>query len=255
MNNYLAELITRIRPMPLAAAAARISGMSKRRPVRTDNGVFWLNPVTNLGRALQRGPYEPALEATLRKYLYPGAVFIDLGANEGYFTVIASGLVGPSGQVIAIEPQFRLQSVIAANLALNNCFNVRLARAVVAGRTEPVELSMTSEINSGASSLFPATKYRLPTEAVQGYTLADFLNRCAVGGCELMKVDIEGAEYDVFMAAGDVLRSGIIRTIAIEFHPRAFKRRGLSQNELGAFIESCGYVYLGDSLYRHSLAG
>jgi FkbM family methyltransferase len=69
--------------------------------------------------------------AVLRRYLRPGAVFIDMGANEGYFSVLASGVVGPSGAVIAVEPQSRLQGVIQTNLDANACLNVRLVRCVV----------------------------------------------------------------------------------------------------------------------------
>jgi FkbM family methyltransferase len=149
-----------------------------------------------------------------------------------------------------VEPQSRLQGVIAANLGLNQCFNVRLSRAVLSGKTELAKLSLATEMNSGATSLFPGTKYSSETEAVQSFTLADFWDRCGLDKCDLMKVDIEGAEYDVFMGAEGVLRRGMIRTIALEFHPSILKQRGLSQDDLGRFILSCGYHYLGDSVYH-----
>ena len=82
----------------------------------------------------------------LRKYLAPGAVFVELGANEGYFTVLASQLVGPQGIVIAIEPRSRLQSVITANLEANNCRNVRVGKAVVSSKTQKVSLALASAI-------------------------------------------------------------------------------------------------------------
>ena len=57
-----------------------------------------------------------------------------------------------------------------------------------------------------------------------------------------MKVDIEGAEYDVFMSSAEVLRKGLFRNIALEIHPSILKRRGLSPERLHDQFLSCGYI-------------
>ena len=56
-----------------------------------------------------------------------------------------------------------------------------------------------------------------------------------------MKVDIEGAEYDVFMAATEVLKKGIVRNIALEFHNSVIEQRGLSSDKLHNQIIEGGY--------------
>jgi FkbM family methyltransferase len=168
-------------------------------------------------------------------------VFIDMGANEAYFSVLASRLVGPHGTVVAVEPQSRLQSVIQTNLDTNGCSNVRLVRCVVLGRTDKARLSLAPDVNTGSSSLFRQTKYSLPTEEVQGLCLADFLDREGVENCDLMKVDIEGAEYDVFLAAGDVLRKGILKHVALEIHHSILASRGLSPDRLHTHMIDSGY--------------
>jgi len=237
----MADFISRLRPAPLAALISSICGLSKRRTLRTEQGSFLVNPVSNLGRQLAGGRYEPKMVDVLRKYLQPGSVFIDLGANEGYFSVIASQIVGPRGTVIAVEPQSRLQSVILANLALNTCYNVRMVRAVVSSQTGTVRLQLTPELNNGGSSLFRTTSYPVPTEEVQSFTLAELLSRTGIERCDLMKVDIEGAEHEVFMTAKGILKSGAIRNIALEIHNPILEDRGLSGNELHQEILNCGY--------------
>lgn len=238
----MASFIRRLRPAPLAAVIGSICGLSKRRTLRTEHGTFLANPVSRLGLQLTTGRhYEPKMVEVLRKYLQPGSVFIDLGAHEAYFSVIASQIVGPRGTVIAVEPQSRLQSVIQANLTLNACYNVRVVRAVVSSQTGIVRLQLTSELNNGGSSLFRSTRYPVPTEEVQSLTLAEFLSRTGIERCDLMKVDIEGAEHDVFMTATDILRSGAIRNIALEIHNSILEDRGLSGNELHLGILKCGY--------------
>jgi FkbM family methyltransferase len=243
----LASFLLKLRPAPLASFAARICGLSKRRFVRTEHGTFFINPISNFGSILLGvAKYEPQMVSVLRRYLRPGAVFIDLGANEGYFSVIASGIVGTHGTVIAVEPQSRLQNVIQTNLDANDCFNVRLVRCALSGRTEKVRLALAPDINIGSSSLFRQTKYVLPTEEVQSFCLDEFLDRVGVDHCDLMKVDIEGSEYDVFMAAGDVLRKGILNHVALEIHHSALAKRGLAPDTLHAHMVESGYRVDGD---------
>jgi len=70
-----------------------------------------------------------------------------------------------------------------------------------------------------------------------------------------MKVDIEGAEYDVFMSAADVLKKGLIQNIALEFHPSMLERRGLRAADLHNHMIQCGYevdTELGPSVYSFS---
>ena len=68
--------------------------------------------------------YEPEL-AYLEKVLSPGKVFIDVGANFGVYTLVASKLAGAAGKVIAIEPTAQSFAVLRQNIALNHFANVR----------------------------------------------------------------------------------------------------------------------------------
>ena len=158
----LRHLILKIRPAFLASLVAGVCGLNRRRLVRTDHGTFFINPVSDFGSAILGGEYEPQMRKVLSRYLSPGDVFIDLGANEGYFSVLASKLVGPKGTVIAIEPQSRLQHVIQANLEANQCFNVRLIRCVVSGTTGRMQLSLAPATNTGSSGLFPTNQIPCP---------------------------------------------------------------------------------------------
>jgi FkbM family methyltransferase len=175
---------------------------------------------------------------------------VDLGANEGYFSVIASSLVGSTGRVIAIEPQSRLQTTIQTNLAFNGCTNVKVFNTIVSANTGTMRLHLTRGANTGGSSLFRSTKYTLPTEEVQSFTLADFFEKAGLDRCDLLKVDIEGAEYDVFMNAEDLLRSGVIRNIALEIHYTILERRRLSGDDLHRWISECGYSFHDDGGIR-----
>src|SRR6266446_4332287 len=74
--------------------------------------------------------YEPEL-AYLEKVLSPGKVFIDVGANFGVYTLVASKLAGAAGKVIAIEPTAQSFAVLRQNIALNHFANVRAFRVAL----------------------------------------------------------------------------------------------------------------------------
>ena len=78
------------------------------------------------------GEWEPRETALISELLKPGDTFVDVGANIGYFTLLASRLVGATGKVIGIEANPRTFKLLEANVALNHCANVDL-RHVAAG--------------------------------------------------------------------------------------------------------------------------
>ena len=64
-------------------------------------------------------PYEPQTTEYLRRHLRPGGVFADVGANHGYFTILAAGLVGERGRVFAFEPNPPVFEQLATHVRLN----------------------------------------------------------------------------------------------------------------------------------------
>jgi len=247
----LSRIVRQIRPAEIASGLGILLGLGQRRPYATRHGLFAISPISDLGETiLESGEYEPAMVAVLHTYLDRGGIFIDLGANEGYFSVIGSALVGAGGRVIAIEPQSRLQPVISTNLKLNHCANTEMQQVLLSGADGESDLILTPQVNPGASSIYPGhlrLRGLMPRERVESLTLASFLKRTCVAKCDLMKVDIEGAEWELLMNAGDVLKSGVIRHIALEIHNSILAARGVSGGDLHKFILGCGYT-LDDSL-------
>jgi FkbM family methyltransferase len=253
------QWLRRMRPAMVGSGLSALCGFLRRKPYTTRYGVFAVSPISFLGADLLRtGEYEPSMIAVLRKYLQPGGTFVDVGASEGYFSVIASGLVGASGRVIAVEPQSRLQGVIHTNLELNGCSNVEVFQMLLAGQDGELSLTLTPELNTGASSIHPnrqKLRAMMAVEQVPSRTLASFLQFAQVRVCDLMKADIEGAEWDVLMNSGEALRSGIIRRLVLEIHNSILEARGLRGHDLHEFLIACGYrvdVSLGPWVYSQA---
>ena len=83
---------------------------------------------------LLSGRYEAHLSAVFERYCKSGMTVVDVGANLGYYSLLASGLVGPSGRVIALEPNSENCRLLLSSLRLNDITNVQL-RPVAADTT------------------------------------------------------------------------------------------------------------------------
>ena len=240
-EQLLQRILMRVRPAPVAVLLKKIFGVA-RRIVVTPRGRFWTDPISNLGAALtQRGEYEPEMARTLGQFLKAGATFVDVGANEGYFSVLAVGLVGPSGKVLSIEPQTRLIPIISENLKLNDAPCVNVVNVALSDTKKPVQMYLAADINTGASGIYKTAKYNLEQQSVQAVPLAQLLDAEGCRIVDLMKVDIEGAEYEMMLGAREVFESGRVRAVALELHPHILAARGLDPAEIVNMLERAGY--------------
>jgi len=191
-----------------------------------------------------REHYEPEL-AYLERVLSPGKVFIDVGANFGVYTLIASKLVGELGRVFAFEPTAQSFAILRQNIALNYFSNVRafqVALAQTRGKAwlyhgwDPVGNSLGTDPLCGDKG-----------EAVQTETLDNLLEENGVDRIDAIKVDVEGAEELVLRGA---IRTLIMHSpvVIFEYNPGCATRLGLSPDGARDFLESLGYkfVVLGD---------
>jgi FkbM family methyltransferase len=154
--------------------------------------------------------WEPHIMRHLTQHLQPSHVFMDAGANLGYFTVLSAPLVE---RVIAFEPVARNYAYCGANIALNGLGNVDLRRCGLWREDRTLRIrSDSSSVMTAAVALAPddGTLALEPIRAVSLDTMVDS------GGLELprldvVKMDIEGAEMAALL--------GMRRTIA-RFRPR-----------------------------------
>lgn len=91
--------------------------------------------------ALKR-TYEPHVTAVIQQCLCPGMVVIDIGANIGYYTLLAARQVGAAGKVIAFEPSSENCALLQQSLQVNGLTNVRLMPYAVADVNGPVSYGM-----------------------------------------------------------------------------------------------------------------
>ena len=141
------------------------------------------------------GLWEPNLSAWIESRLSPGDVFIDVGANIGYFTLLAANRVGPSGRVVAVEAMPAIFQHLSAHVAANALANTRLINEAAVGPGEPPEalLYWGGEGNIGSSGMIQHTA-QAEAVKVAARTLAQMLTPEECRRARLIKVDVEGVE-------------------------------------------------------------
>ncbi|MCI0647388.1 MAG: FkbM family methyltransferase [Chloroflexi bacterium] len=138
--------------------------------------------------------YEPYVTAEVRQLLKPGDVFLDIGANIGYFTLLAAALVGPTGQVIAFEPNPDNCDLMRQSIQANHFENIELYPLAAAEVERIFELE-GSGVNSNGRILdfSPQTRPEHPSSRIVQAVVLDEVLKDAPG-IDLVKMDIEGAE-------------------------------------------------------------
>ncbi|HLN06612.1 MAG TPA: FkbM family methyltransferase [Acidimicrobiales bacterium] len=147
---------------------------------------------SGVGRALRSGrEYEPHVTRRLREVLCSGDTFVDVGASYGYFSLVASRAVGPTGRVIAFEPGAENVSLLHLNLYANGASNVEVHPIAVADR--PGLLLYSSSGGNGQVAPFDGDAGALETSEL---VAADTLDRVLsdTSGIKAIKIDVEGAE-------------------------------------------------------------
>jgi FkbM family methyltransferase len=141
------------------------------------------------------GLWEPNLSAWIESRLSPGDVFIDVGANIGYFTLLAANRVGPSGAVVAVEAMPAIFQHLASHVAANGLSNTRLINEAAVGPDDPYEVLLYwgGAGNIGSSGML---QHATQTESVKvnARTLAQMLTPDEYRRARLIKVDVEGVE-------------------------------------------------------------
>lgn len=144
------------------------------------------------------GLWEPNLSAWIERRLSAGDVFVDVGANVGYFTLLASARVGATGKVVAIEPMPEIFGHLSEHVAANSLQNVRLINeaAVGPGEEGEVRLYWGGDANTGSTGLLPRDQ-PVRSATVSARTLASMLTADECRSARLIKIDVEGVEAAV----------------------------------------------------------
>jgi FkbM family methyltransferase len=149
------------------------------------------------------GVWEPVLTEFLRRRLEPGRVFVDVGANLGWFTTNAAHWVGPTGSVVAMEPAPVLYEQLVTQLRRNDIANVRAVNEAAGAATGRVRIEPGPSAHTGLTRVVDSLSGS-PDE-ISTRPLSLLLDQNEIARCRAIKIDVEGYEYNVARGMQDLL--------------------------------------------------
>jgi len=182
---------------------------------------------------------ERALVVAIRKHLKKGDTFVDAGANIGFYTVLASHIVGEFGKVIAVEMMPDTAFMLRRHLALNQVNNVTVIEQALSDKAGQTTSARVIEGHYGQASIALGVqtamceKGNVREDLVKTVTLFEVLNGIAY--VAMMKMDLEGVEYEALQGAGKALSK--IDVIVFEQWEADEKEKSVSR-----YLHDAGFI-------------
>jgi FkbM family methyltransferase len=189
-------------------------------------------------RLYYMGVHEPWETRFVERVTKPGFVFFDVGANIGYFTLLSAKRMGAGCQVHSFEPSSEEFAKLSRNVRLNRFSMIHLNQLAVSD--VPGKVYMTETRSAGTTRI--ATKTDTPAIEVQAVSLDSYVETLGISRLDMIKVDIEGAEYKFLLGAFRTLKR-FRPLMIIELNPKALAAFGASPEGIVGLARSLGYSF------------
>ncbi len=189
--------------------------------------------------------WEPGTWRSLSEHIGSGAVFVDVGAHVGYYSLKAAKAVGSGGRVLAIEPNPDTLQVLRANIAASGDSMITVEPVACSDSEGVLELFAASRNNTGATSLsrsnalkfgFERKSFRVRTRPLDALVQENRLDRV-----DVIKIDVEGAEILVLKGAERTLDL-YHPVVTVELVEDQLKNMGTSSAEVIRVLRKHGYT-------------
>lgn len=228
LEPLLLRLAPRLIPPPRLETTVKLScGMTMIVP-----------PGSNWARSYAAGLYERDATSVFSREVGPGQRIADVGANTGYYALLASRLVGPVGCVDAFEPDPRNFDCLTRSVAANECRNVVLSSAGVAD-SEGVRTFVRE--SDGTQSHITSAARGENCVTIRTLTLDAYYAEAGWPPVSFVKMDIEGGERAALAGMRELSERHPALRLMIELNPMALRRAGATPTALAATLLSLGF--------------
>ena len=214
-----------------------------------------VDPRDDVGRCIYYfGVWEPNLTAWISRSLSAGDTFVDVGANIGYFSTLAAGIVKDQGSIVSIESMPRTCDVLKANYQLNGIRNGRIVSMAAWDAVGEVEMfgpatgvfATASAIKSRAEQWHHKSKVMVPCAP-----LSEILSAAEIKTARIVKIDVEGSEWRVLCGMNDLMKNGRHDLeIVLEVNPDSLRIEGQTCRSLCLLFRKFGFhPYQIENLY------
>ncbi len=181
------------------------------------------------------GMWEKNETRVFKKLLRSGMVVLDIGANVGYYTLLAAEAVGASGRVYAFEPEPSRFRLLEKNIQANGLKNVSPVSKAISNKTGTARLYLNPRKNPADHRLFDSSDHRESID-VETTRIDDFF-KDQVRPIHVIKMDIQGSEVAALEGMRETIRRNKELVIITEFWPEGLRKGGFSPSEfLGTLV-------------------
>jgi FkbM family methyltransferase len=186
------------------------------------------------------GYYEKPVTVLLQMLLKPDSIMLDIGANVGYFTVIAASLA-KNGKVYAFEPVTELFEKLKTNIHENNLFNAMAINAAAGESQRESLIYISDESNKGMSSLKPPENFSGYSQPVTIVRIDDWIKQTDIDRVDFIKIDVEGYELFALQGMTEMLMN-FTPVLIVEINANTLAYFCLSPNDVMEFLKNLGYM-------------
>lgn len=176
---------------------------------------------------IMTGEYEKFESELFRQEVKPGMTVLDIGANIGYYTLLAAKLVGKKGKVYAFEPEPYNYSLLEKSIKINKYNNVIAFQKAVSNHSGTIKLHLLKDMSTHRIYKTQDSISEIDIQAVNLDT--EFKNN--EDKINIIKMDVEGAELIVLQSMNNILSQSKSLKIFIEFSPILITATGHSPEE------------------------
>jgi FkbM family methyltransferase len=192
--------------------------------------------------------YESETSHFLGCILAPCDAFIDIGAHVGYFSMLASTLVGPTGRVYSFEPETSNHAHLLEHIELNGATNI-IPNFMAVGAAPGIAQFHVNADNDGGHALWDVGQHPFnersrvapATRRVCLTSLDHYFAGREIGNLKAIKIDAEGAEFSILSGARDLLERSGVPFIIAEVNRFGLQHMGTSEGELRGVMSALGY--------------
>ena len=167
---------------------------------------------------------------------------IDVGAHVGEFSLIASKKIGPTGKLISIEPFEKAAEQLRKNFLLNGFSNYVILQEAI-GQRSGKKTIYENEIRNGAylDPILYGTQLSNTTE-ITVETIDDIISSKKIEKVDVLKIDVDGFEYEVLTGCKESFKEKKICSIICEVHFEHLRKKGLSIGDINKILKDSGFV-------------
>jgi FkbM family methyltransferase len=217
----------------------KLKNNKSQKKCEIENGIKIYFDLTNplTWELILKKDFETKVKNAFIENIKKGDTVIDVGANIGEFSLLASKIVGHGGRVFAIEPLPEICQKLKNNFLLNNFNNYNILKNALGKEVDKVNIYKKSDSgNIGfIESVVDGKNLVKTNDIIEVETLDNVILKNQIKKVNMLKIDVEGFEYDVFLGGRKSLDK--IENIICEIHTKYLHKKGIDESKIFSILE------------------